>query len=107
MQRGYLGVNVTEVTNEIATKIGLNEPHGVYIVRVIPNCAAAKAGMKEGDILLKVNGVNVNSYASMMEEVALFNPGDEVKVQFLRDGKVYEVALTLLNSKGNTDIVKG
>ncbi len=107
VQRGYLGVNVAEVTNELATKKGLNEPHGLYIARVIPNCAAAKSGLKEGDILLKVNGVDVNSYASMMEEVALFNPGDEVIVQFLRDGKVYEVALTLLNSKGNTDIVKG
>ena len=107
VQRGYLGVNVREVTNEIATSVGLAEPHGLYIARVIPNCAAAKAGLREGDILLKVNGTDVNSYASMMEEVGLFNPGDEVNVTFLRDRKLYTVSLVLLNSKGNTQIIKG
>ena len=62
--------------------------------------------VKKGDILLNVNGMEVNSYASMMEEVALFNPGDQVEVTFLRDGKEYNVKLTLLNSKGNTQIIK-
>ena len=106
VQRGYLGVNVVEVTSEIATRLKLNEPKGIYIARVIPKCAAEKAGMREGDILLKVNNMDVNSYASMMEEVALFNPGDVVDVTFLRDDKLYTVSLTLLNSKGNTQIIR-
>lgn len=106
VQRGYLGVNVVEVTSEIATKLKLNEPMGIYIARVIPKCAADKAGMREGDILIKVNNMEVNSYASMMEEVALFNPGDEVEVTYLRDGKPNTVSLTLLNSKGNTQIIR-
>lgn len=105
VQRGYLGVNVMEVTAEIASRMGLSEPHGILIARVIPNCAAAKAGMKDGDILLNVNGVEVNSYASMMEEVALFNPGDKVTVVFIRGGKMQTAELTLLNSKGNTQII--
>lgn len=106
VQRGYLGVNVVEVTSEIATRLKLNEPKGIYIARVIPGCAAEKAGMREGDILIKVNNMEVNSYASMMEEVALFNPGDEVEVTYLRDGKPNTVSLTLLNSKGNTQIIR-
>ncbi len=106
VQRGYLGVNVVEVTGDVAKQLNLNEPKGIYIARVIPDCAADKAGMKKGDILLNVNGMEVNSYASMMEEVALFNPGDQVEVTFLRDGKEYNVKLTLLNSKGNTQIIK-
>lgn len=106
VQRGYLGVNVVEVTGDVAKQLDLNEPKGIYIARVIPDCAADKAGMKKGDILLNVNGMEVNSYASMMEEVALFNPGDQVEVTFLRDGKEYNVKLTLLNSKGNTQIIK-
>lgn len=104
VQRGYLGVSVTDVTNDIAIKINMNEPRGLYISRVIPNCAAANAGMKDGDVLLTVNGVDVSSYASMMEEVALFYPGDKVKVTFLRDGKEYSAVLTLLNSKGTTQV---
>lgn len=106
VQRGYLGVNVVEVTSEIAARLKLAELKGIYVARVIPHCAAEKAGMKEGDVLMSVNGVAVNSYASMMEEVALFNPGDEVDVTFQRDGKMHSVKLTLLNSKGNTQIVR-
>ena len=106
VQRGYLGVNVVEVTNEIATHLKLDEPKGIYIARVIPKCAAEKAGLREGDVLTKVNNMDVNSYASMMEEVALFNPGDAVEVTFLRDGKQHTATLTLLNSKGNTQIIR-
>ena len=106
VQRGYLGVNVVEVTSEIATHLKLDEPKGIYIARVIPKCAAEKAGLREGDVLTKVNNMDVNSYASMMEEVALFNPGDAVEVTYLRDGKQQTATLTLLNSKGNTQIIR-
>lgn len=107
VQRGYLGVNVVEVTDDVAKQLGLEEPMGIYIARVIPDCAADRAGMRQGDILLKVNNMDVNSYASMMEEVALFNPGDEVDVDYLRDGKTRTARLKLLNSNGNTQIVRG
>ncbi|MCR4829805.1 MAG: trypsin-like peptidase domain-containing protein [Bacteroidales bacterium] len=103
VQRGYLGVNVTEITSQMADKKALGSLDGLYIVRVIPNCAAAKAGLMDGDVLLSVNGVAVNSYASMMEEVALFYPGDTVPVVYQRDGKTHTVLLTLLNSKGSTE----
>lgn len=106
VQRGYLGVNVVEVTNDVAARLGLDEPKGIYIARVIPDCAADKAGMKQGDVLLKVNNMDVNSYSSMMEEVALFNPGDEVDVEYLRVGKIMTARLTLLNSNGNTKIIR-
>ena len=107
VQRGYLGVNVVEVTDEVARRIGLDEPMGIYVARVIPDCAAERAGMRKGDIIIKVNNMEVNSYASMMEEVALFNPGDEVGVDFLRDGKTMTARLKLLNSNGNTQIIRG
>lgn len=106
VQRGYLGVNVVEVTSEIAAKLNLKELKGIYIARVLPHCAADKAGLREGDVLMSVNGVEVNSYASMMEEVALFNPGDEVEVTYQRGNTLNTVKLTLLNSKGNTQIIK-
>lgn len=107
VQRGYLGVNVVEVTDDVAKRIGLSEPMGIYVARVIPDCAADRAGMRQGDIILKVNNMDVNSYASMMEEVALFNPGDEVDVEFLRDGNTRVARLKLLNSNGNTQIIRG
>ena len=106
VQRGYLGVNVSEVSSEMAARIGLEDPHGVLIVRVIPKMAAYNGGLKDGDVIESVNGVTVNSYASMMEEVGLLYPGDEVPVTYFRDGKSHTATLTLMNSRGTTQIGK-
>ena len=107
VQRGYLGVVVVEMTSELAAHNALDSIKGVYIDRVLPKCAAENAGLREGDVILKVNGVVINSYNQMMEEVALFNPGDKVKVVYIRKGQEHEATLTLLNSHGNTEIVRG
>lgn len=106
VQRGYLGVNVAEVDEEWVKRRGITFLKGVYVGRVIPDCAAERAGLKEGDIIVKVNHVEINSYAEMMEEVSYFNPGDKVEVEFLRDGKSHTKELTLLNSKGTTEIIR-
>lgn len=103
VQRGYLGVNVAEVDEDLAQKMGLDGIQGIYIGRVIPDCAAELAGLKEGDIILKVNGVAINSYAEMMEEVGYYYPGNSVTVEYLRDRKTHTVQLILLNSKGTTE----
>lgn len=104
VQRGYLGVNVSEVDEALAKKMNI-DIKGIYIGRVIPNCAAERAGLKAGDIILKVNDVEINSCAEMMEEVGYFYPGDKVSVSYLREGKMLSKELILLNSQGNTDIV--
>ena len=106
VQRGYLGVNVAEMDSDLAKKKGLHALRGVYVGRIIPDCAADKAGLREGDIILSVNHKAINSYSEMMEEVGLFSPGDEVVVSYLRNEKEHTAKLILLNSKGNTDIIQ-
>lgn len=106
VQRGYLGVNVAEMDSELAKKKNLNGLNGIYVGRIIPGCAAEKAGLREGDIILSVNHKPINSYSEMMEEVGLFSPGDEVVVTYLRNDKQHSAKLTLLNSQGNTDIIR-
>lgn len=103
VSRGYLGVQVSEMTDALAKKLGLNDLHGVYIARCIPECAAERAGLQSGDVILQVNGVEVDSYARMMEEVSYYYPGEQVSVTYLREGRRQMVMLTLLNSKGTTD----
>ena len=105
-QRAYLGVQVIEMNDQLAKQIGINQVKGVLIGRVVPNAAADHAGLKEGDLLLSVSGVEVNSFAEMMQELGRFAPGDHVNVNYYRDGKTHSTTVTLQNSQGTTEIIK-
>lgn len=106
VQRGYLGVQVVEVDANIARQANARDIKGLYVVKVVKDCAADNAGIRQGDIVLRVAGKDVNTFAEMMEELGLFTPGDEVDVDFERDGHTKTVKVKLLNSKGNTDIIR-
>jgi serine protease Do len=106
VQRGYLGVRVAEMDEKLAKETGADALNGVYIGAIIPGCAAEHAGLKVGDVILSVNNMSVNSYSQMMEEVGHYSPGDKVQVTYLRGGKKNTLSVTLLNSKGNTEIIK-
>ena len=104
VQRAYLGVNVLEMNSEIAAKMSLSEVKGVLVARVVPGSAADKAGLRNGDLLLSVAGVSVNSFAEMMEELGRFTPGDHVDISYYRDGRTHSATATLQNSKGTTEL---
>jgi len=107
VQRGYLGVQVTEVDATVAKQTGARDTKGLYVVKVVKDCAADRVGIRQGDIILRVAGKDVNTFAEMMEELGLFSPGDEVDVDYVRDGHTQTVKAVLLNSQGNTRIIKG
>ncbi|MBR4229686.1 MAG: trypsin-like peptidase domain-containing protein [Bacteroidales bacterium] len=107
VQRGYLGVQVTEVDANVARKAGVRSIKGLYVAKVTEDCAAARAGIHQGDIILRVADKEVNTFAEMMEELALFSPGDEVTVEIERQGNTKTVRATLLNSQGTTKIMRG
>lgn len=106
VQRGYLGVQVTEVDANVARKTGASSIKGLYVAKVTDDCAAARAGIHQGDIILRVAGKEANTFAEMMEELGLFTPGDEVDVEYERSGRIHTVKATLLNSQGNTQIIR-
>ena len=106
VQRGYLGVQVTEVDANVARQTSAREIKGLYVVKVNPDCASDRAGIRQGDIILRVAGKEVNTFAEMMEELGLFSPGDEVEVDYVRNGHANTVKVTLLNSNGNTQIIR-
>jgi S1-C subfamily serine protease len=106
VQRGYLGVQVAEVDADVARQTGAREVKGLYVSNVNHEGAAERAGIRQGDIILRVSGKEVNTFAEMMEELGLFNPGDEVEVDFERNGHSNTVKVKLLNSQGNTQIIK-
>ena len=106
VQRGYLGVQVGEVDANMARQAGARDIKGLYVAKVTKDCAADRAGMAQGDIILRVAGKEVNTFAEMMEELGLFSPGDEVEVDYERNGRTETTKVILLNSQGNTQIIR-
>lgn len=106
VQRGYLGIQVAEVDANVARQTGARDTKGLYVSKVVPDCASDRAGIRSGDIIVRVAGKEVNTFAEMMEELGLFSPGDEVDVDYVRDGHSHTVRATLLNSQGNTQILR-
>lgn len=106
VQRGYLGVQIVEMTSEMADQMGIDGVKGVLLARVVADGAAAKAGLQKGDLLLSIAGVQVNSFAEMMEEIGRHAPGDHVDISYYRNGKTHSTTVTLTNAQGTTEIVR-
>ena len=105
-QRGYLGVQIAELTAELADKKGLEDVEGVYVAEVTQGGAAQQAGMKDGDVVTAINGKKVNTKTQLMETVRQYRPGDKVEVEVNRHGSHHTYTLTLLNEAGNMEVVK-
>lgn len=105
-QRGYLGVQIAELTQELAEKEGLENIEGVYVADVTEGGAAKLAGIKPGDVITSVAGKKVNSTTQLRESVGQYRPGDKVDVEVNRHGSHHHYELTLLNEAGNVDVVK-
>ncbi len=105
VQRGFLGVNIQDVSDEIAASLKLNSLDGVYLSRVNPGSAAEDAGLRVGDVIMSVNGNPVKSTPELQEQVALFRPGDRVSVEYIRDGKRSEAGVVLRNRNNNPTLM--
>lgn len=99
VQRALLGISMTEVTNEIAKENNLKDTRGVYIADVVRDSPADKAGIERGDILVSVNGVDVNSAPEVQEQVNRYRPDDEISISIIRDNKQNELSV-VLKSRG-------
>ena len=98
VKRAVLGITMQEITDKIAEEMKLSSRNGVYIVEVSEGGAADKAGIKAGDILLVIDNVKVNTFASVQETVSRFSPGDETTLTVLRDGKELELKVVFMGS---------
>lgn len=107
VQRGLLGVQIRDVNlmdEETIQNIGVNR--GVYIIDVNEGSGGEAAGLKKGDVITGVDGVETYNVAQLQEMVARKRPGDKVDVKFLRAGKEMKVTATLKNISGDTKIVR-
>jgi len=100
--RGYLGVTIQELTDELAKSFGLKDTGGVLIAQVMPDTPAEKAGLEQGDVVIMFNGEPVDSVAPFRNKVALTKPGTKAKITVLRDNE--EKTLTVKMEKLSSEI---
>ncbi len=101
-QRGFLGVTIKTVDDETAKSVGLEKPMGVYVEGVNKGSAGEEGGLKNKDVITKINGFTVNSSAELQEQVAKYRPADKIAVEFLRDGKIQITSVQLKNKYNTT-----
>ncbi|HEY1402938.1 MAG TPA: PDZ domain-containing protein, partial [Pyrinomonadaceae bacterium] len=95
VRRGQLGVQIQEVTSDIAASLDLKEVRGVIIGAVTPGSAGERAGLKQGDVITAVSGAPVNDVNSLRNRIASTAPGSEVTLSVIRDGREQQVRATL------------
>jgi Do/DeqQ family serine protease len=106
VQRGMLGIQITDVNATIAEDLELDVNQGVLINRVNAESAAEQAGLLRGDVIIGINGHRVSSVSELQEWVARNRPGKEIDVSYLRDGNRKEVKARLRNNEGNEKVEK-
>jgi Do/DeqQ family serine protease len=106
VQRGYLGVQINDITQEIKTKNNLSSTKGVFVAKVIEDGSADKAGINDGDVILKIGTKEVNSVASLQEEIGKRRPGDKVSITVrTKKGEEEIKELILRNKEGETKLI--
>ena len=106
VQRGYLGINLIELDGKRANEFNTKVSEGIYVGDVLENGAARAAGIKKGDVIVKVDGMDTKSGPKLQELIGRKRPGESTKVTVNRDGSIKEFKVTLRNRDGGKDIVK-
>jgi serine protease Do len=94
-RRGWLGVQVQNVTDEIATSLGLQEPKGALVAKVSPDSPAAAAGLQPSDVILTFDGQPIENMRSLPRAVAATSIGKSVAVELLRKGRPMDLTVTV------------
>lgn len=105
VQRGYLGAIIRGIDGRYAQELKLPVNEGVYVDSVLSDGAAARAGIKKGDIIKEIDGVTISTSSKLLELVGRKRPGDEMLITVLRNGSDKKITVTLMNSSGNTSVV--
>ena len=95
VERGWLGVQIQPVTQDIADSLGLSEASGALVVAPQEGSPGGKAGIKQGDVVTAVNGEPVKDPRDLAKRIAAFKPGTTVDVSLWREGEATSVKVEL------------
>src|ERR1700734_2246523 len=90
-----LGVEVQTLDQSLANSFKLTSPNGALVAKVVPDSAAAEAGIKVGDVILKFNGASIVDAGSLSQRVGVATPGEKASIEIWRDGKTLDLTATI------------
>jgi serine protease Do len=93
--RGWLGVVIQSLDDDLAKSLGLDSKHGVVVNDLTPDGPAAKAGIRRGDVILEFQGTSIKDADHLQSLVAARDPGSSATVKIVRDGKERTVRIGL------------
>lgn len=103
VERGHLGVMIQTLTPKLAKAMDADIDHGAVVTKVEEGSPADKAGIKQGDVIIAVDGTGVDSSAQLRNQVGLTRPGKTVDIKLVRDGDTKTVTATLSKSSNGND----
>jgi serine protease Do len=93
--RGWLGVIIQEVNRDLAESFGLERPEGALVAKVLSGSPAEKAGLREGDVILAFNGLEVITSSDLPHHVGRVKPGVKAKVSVMRNGRIQTIRVKI------------
>lgn len=105
VQRGFLGINIDEVNDQVAKDLGLPAPEGVYVSAVTKGGAADEGGVLPGDIIIELNKTIVKTMPEFQELIGRQRPGNKVNLTVLRNATKKEINVILRNRSNSTSVI--
>lgn len=99
VQRGWMGISIRQVDAQMAKNLKLGRVGGVYIDEVIENSAAEASGLKPGDVIMEINGLETKTTPQFMEQVARMRPGDKLEIEYSRNGNLRITTVVLSDDR--------
>jgi serine protease Do len=107
VNRGYLGVMIQPVSQDIADSLGVKTASGALVDQADTGTPAAEAGLKSGDVITKLNGQDVKDAGDLTRRIGAMKPGDKVELSYLRDGAEKTASVTLGSQKAEKMAMAG
>jgi Do/DeqQ family serine protease len=104
VKRGYLGITVADINDKLAQDENLKVRQGAYVGGFSDNSPAREAGIKKGDVIVKIDGKGVKNRPTMMEMVSRKRPGEEIEVTVNRDGIEKNYTIKLMDENGASSL---
>ena len=106
VQRAYVGLNIQDIDSKFAEEKHIKQLKGAFVSGLTENGAGEEAGIKTGDVVTKVENVDIKSTSEFLEQIGKFRPSDKINLTIIRNEKELIIPVVLKNKENNLAIIK-